>query len=340
METSPVLLLCILTFLVGTVSAKIPYHPEDDNHDDKDCDPYDKKPCKGGNQRCHDDDGDGHFKCECEFNFFIKDEHGDGNCVLGACPYEDDDSGWYRTVDDKCYFFEKKQLDFQQAIANCKKKFPFNGRHNGRLWEPVDEKHDIKVVAMAKKMNHKNKDKGHGGHWIGIRKQVHTGETKPFHFYYASKKPEEPELYDGWANGEPNDLDFKEDCVGVGKNNIDQWGDFECIEKMRSICEVDQERGCGLPEYANDAYCDTENNHAGCNWDGGACCDHLAHNNPNSEWDNYCKGEKDCECLDPAYERTPPCEDKWPAKKCKKCKKKCKTSKACSENCKFTCDHC
>ena len=60
----------------------VPYHPEDDNHDDKDCDPYDEKPCKGGNQRCHDDDGDGHFKCECEFNFFIKDVN-DGNCVLG-----------------------------------------------------------------------------------------------------------------------------------------------------------------------------------------------------------------------------------------------------------------
>ena len=29
---------------------------------------------------------------------------------------------------------------------------------------------------------------------------------------------------------------------------------------------------CGSPEYANDRWCDDENNNAGCNWDNGACC--------------------------------------------------------------------
>ena len=36
-----------------------------------------------------------------------------------------------------------------------------------------------------------------------------------------------------------------------------------------------------------------------------------------------------------------PCEDKWPAKKCKKCnKKKCKKDKKCQQNCKATCKLC
>ena len=46
--------------------------------------------------------------------------------------------------------------------------------------------------------------------------------------------------------------------------------------------------GCGIPAFANDQYCDDENNNPYCNWDGGACC-----NNGMGGWDNYCT---DCEC--------------------------------------------
>ena len=54
--------------------------------------------------------------------------------------------------------------------------------------------------------------------------------------------------------------------------------------------------GCGSPEWADDQYCDDENNNAGCNWDGGACC-----NNLDPEWDKYCT---DCKCLGPASTTT------------------------------------
>ena len=30
--------------------------------------------------------------------------------------------------------------------------------------------------------------------------------------------------------------------------------------------------GCGSPLWANDKWCDDENNNAACNYDGGACC--------------------------------------------------------------------
>ena len=48
--------------------------------------------------------------------------------------------------------------------------------------------------------------------------------------------------------------------------------------------------GCGSPQWANDKWCDDENNNVDCNWDGGACC-----NNNANGWDEYCKV---CECLD------------------------------------------
>ena len=48
--------------------------------------------------------------------------------------------------------------------------------------------------------------------------------------------------------------------------------------------------GCGSPQWANDKWCDDENNNVNCNWDGGACC-----NNNAAGWDTYCK---ECECLE------------------------------------------
>ena len=47
--------------------------------------------------------------------------------------------------------------------------------------------------------------------------------------------------------------------------------------------------GCGLPEFASDSICNDENNNAGCNWDGGACC-----NRQDDGWNTYCT---ECKCL-------------------------------------------
>merc|ERR1711973_53303 len=54
--------------------------------------------------------------------------------------------------------------------------------------------------------------------------------------------------------------------------------------------------GCGSPQWANDQWCDDENNNAECNWDGGACCG----DNVNTQ---YCTA---CECLDPNEGGTTP----------------------------------
>ena len=50
--------------------------------------------------------------------------------------------------------------------------------------------------------------------------------------------------------------------------------------------------GCALPDNANDEYCHDENNNAGCNYDGGACC---PGDDPPRLWDAYCSV---CECLE------------------------------------------
>ena len=51
---------------------------------------------------------------------------------------------------------------------------------------------------------------------------------------------------------------------------------------------------CGFQIWATDSYCDDENNNAGCDWDGGACCPPNSIENP--DWNVECS---DCKCLDP-----------------------------------------
>ena len=42
--------------------------------------------------------------------------------------------------------------------------------------------------------------------------------------------------------------------------------------------------GCDSPQWAKDQWCDDENNNAGCEFDGGACC-----NNNFVGWDSFCQ---------------------------------------------------
>ena len=43
--------------------------------------------------------------------------------------------------------------------------------------------------------------------------------------------------------------------------------------------------GCGSPQWANDQFCDDENNNAACKFDGGACCGP----NVNKKWCTKCQ---------------------------------------------------
>ena len=52
-----------------------------------------------------------------------------------------------------------------------------------------------------------------------------------------------------------------------------------------------------------------------------------------------CAYEIKYKCHGDDYDK-PPCEDKWPAKKCKKSKKKCKKDEDVQMNCAKTCNLC
>merc|ERR1712083_98226 len=179
-------------------------------------------------------------------------------------------------------------------------KTKFDG--HGRLFEPMDEDSNANVISMAQSISEEP-------YWIGIRSQPHQFESHE-NFYYVSKGPLGPTLpKELWADGNPNGNIIFENCVSVLSRPSSglKWNHINCDEKNLVICELNEEESCGKPEHANDKFCDDENNNAGCNWDSGACCNHLARANPilgYTEWNAYCK---ECKCLDPNF-RPPTCK--------------------------------
>ena len=65
---------------------------------------------------------------------------------------------------------------------------------------------------------------------------------------------------------------------------------------------------CMHPEWKNDGYCEDENNHCGCDWDGGDCCgyDIIGMQMYNCE-------HQECLCLDPNFVEPDwdSCGDPW-----------------------------
>ena len=68
-----------------------------------------------------------------------------------------------------------------------------------------------------------------------------------------------------------------------------------CLEEEESTTTTTRTKtstltpsGCGSPYWANDKWCDDENNNAGCNFDDGACC-----NNFFNGWNTYCQVTSD-----------------------------------------------
>jgi len=98
-----------------------------------------------------------------------------------------------------------------------------------------------------------------------------------------------------WSTCSKNDFKSLYDAI-IGSGSL-----FWCLDVDNSACGGDgtpgptappppPTSGCGSPQWANDQWCDDENNNADCNFDGGACCF-----NDFSGWDTYCN---DCECLE------------------------------------------
>jgi len=315
METSPIFLFGILFLLVGTTAADN-VNKHDPKPEETKCNPK-KSDCEDkNNQYCQDMDGDGHWTCACNPGY---SRDIDGFCELSVCQYNNHHDGEYRTVKGNCYYYQKSSMQYVDAVANCKSKFG----GSGRLFEPRSKKDNTDVVGLARAISPNQP------FWIGIRAQPHDEDHK---HYYLSEGPKVDLAFDGWLDGEPNDVGNNEDCVSVLRFGNDLgWDDAKCDNEEYSICEQDVKEGCGSPGWATDNFCDDENNKPGCNFDGGACC-----HNPLDIWDKFCK---DCECKNGRLVAEP-CVDleKTCKKKCKG--KKCKKSNWCKTNCQKTCDNC
>merc|ERR1712110_261544 len=343
METSPIFLCCVLILLANTASARSGANGAETGKikvGDK-CEPTKgDDDCIQG-QVCQDHDADGRWTCDCLPGYFIPND--DGFCVPGACDvytrnkvvFHDDFStpvGEYVSLliegEARCFYYDQQSRDYENAAANCKSTF--NG--NGRLFEPkLSKDSDALVYKQAQKIN-KNEV-----FWIGVRTQVHIQNHGKSDFYYLTDGPTKSLAYNGgWDQSEPDDGSGNEDCVSVLRFFKSAWADDDCKLESFSICEPNMEEGCGKPQWANDDYCDDENNHAACNWDGGACCNHHAYSEGVYNYYGFCE---DCLCLDPDF-RKPKCKDKESAKKCKKCKGKKCGKKPCNEKCKATCGLC
>ena len=67
-------------------------------------------------------------------------------------------------------------------------------------------------------------------------------------------------------------------------------GECRCKENFSGLkCDTVEgsSKGCAVPNWKGDSYCDDDNNTAACDWDGGDCC------GGNTQ---YCS---ECKCLDP-----------------------------------------
>jgi len=160
---------------------------------------------------------------------------------------------------------------------------------------------------------------------------------------------------DQWCDDENNNADCNWDGGACCNNDFGGWDTYcsacQCLEPSTTTTAAPTTTttttaaptttgtpsGCGSPQWAEDQWCDDENNNADCNWDGGACC-----NNAFGGWDTYCS---DCQCLDPNVEATTtteaPCVDIHPTWKCEKRKNKGKCSKNwVKKKCAKTCEEC
>ena len=84
----------------------------------------------------------------------------------------------------------------------------------------------------------------------------------------------------------PCSTDDMEDNV---MENAEKYGQY-CLAVNDGSSTPPPNYGCLFPQWANDEYCNDENNTPECDFDGGACCPGSISSglNPSMEWDLFC----------------------------------------------------
>ena len=110
-----------------------------------------------------------------------------------------------------CVKYVQTKYNLADAKANCEKMKSF-------LFEPKENKTNTEVW------------KYNFGYWIGITDQNHENN---FRYLKNNRKI----IWNNWADDQPNNLEFKEHCVVVGKVT-GKWYDVPCDSEYNSICEL------------------------------------------------------------------------------------------------------
>jgi len=122
-------------------------------------------------------------------------------------------------IKGSCVYFEQKELNWQEALDNCRNKFVPG---SGRLFEPRNSSINQAVWEAA---DDKLGDSSDGEFWLGMN------DLKDGTYRYES---DGNEVVDGmWESEQPNIID--QHCVGYLYR--DQWWDLDCSELRMSICE-------------------------------------------------------------------------------------------------------
>ena len=137
------------------------------------------------------------------------------------CPTEDLD---YKTINGRCFYFEKNKLDFENAKANCKEKLQLYGQ--GKLFEPD-------TLAESNKLAKISDSIFPNGAWpyIGVNDMSQEGK---YVFNTGLPINYSPTWY-----GSSGSLGKEFNCVCMGhySSYIGDWYDSACSTKRPSICE-------------------------------------------------------------------------------------------------------
>ena len=138
-------------------------------------------------------------------------------------------NGWLQ-IQEKCYFFNKKNINWNKAAEYCKK----NG---AKLFEPRNLVTNELVFHAANNASQTWNGSFHKWvfFWIGIHDSRHEGK-----FSYASDSNGTEIPWSNFADNEPNNKGKKgEDCVQLRGNSLEgKWNDANCDDNSESICEA------------------------------------------------------------------------------------------------------
>ena len=154
------------------------------------------------------------------------------NCDTQTPPCPTNDSK-YALVDNKCVYFEKTTLTYDQAIENCKEKLKDYGG-GGILYEPNSIAEQKRIVDMA--YEHFS---GYWA-WIGVTDKTTEGQFT----YNSNNQPINftPDWYAGGGSRGQSD-----NCIMIfvtspsgsyyrGSPTYTKWYDQYCTYTTRSIC--------------------------------------------------------------------------------------------------------